>query len=263
MGFYMSFFELFKKIVHQMLSLLPDKVCLQVIHLVKFKRFIDFDNPVTFNEKVNWRKIYQRDQRYVEYADKILAKDLVSRLIGDEYIIPTLWIGDNPDEIPYESLEPPYVIKVNHSCGGNVFINDFKEIDKSKISNELRGHLLRTHGTTHREWAYRRIQPRILIERKLCDPNGGVPEDYKFFVFSGRVRFIQVDQSRFIDHRLGLFDLDWKKLPVTRGTTKGILGDVERPPHFDKLVMLAEKIGREFDFARVDFYDLPTGVFFW
>lgn len=239
---------------------LPDDIAIQVMYFRAFCRFANLKTPQTFNEKVNWRKLYQRDPRFTVFADKVAGKDEVAKLIGDEHVIPTLWVGADPDAIPYETLEPPYVIKVSHSSGRNIFIRDRKDIDKAEISQSMREQLGYSHAHFLREWAYEAIPRRILVERMLVTSSGDVPEDYKFFVYHGRVHFIQVIQGRFADEKHSFLDRDWTKVALaTTGLTNP---EVTRPESADQLVALAEKIGKDFDFVRVDLYCVAGHVYF-
>src|SRR5690348_1451330 len=174
------------------LDKLPDYHSINLRYFKWFHRLPNFTNPQTFNEKIAWRKLYQRDPRFAVFADKIAVKAEISALIGQQHIIETLWTGERPDDIPYGALKPPYVIKVSHGSGGNIFIRTHQDIDRAKISESLYGQLRTDHSHWAREWGYSLIPPRIIIERMIELPDGEVPEDYKFFVFHGRAHFIQL-----------------------------------------------------------------------
>jgi len=257
----MQLFSALKSMAHSFVRPLPDSLVIQLLFLRKFGRLPDFKNPKTFNEKINWRKLYQRDPRFIVFADKIDAKTEVSGLIGETHIVPTLWSGDDPSSIPYDSLTPPFVIKTSNGCGGHLFIRKKEDLNKEKAEAFLRKQLGSVYGTQHREWAYQRIKPRILVERMLEMPDGTIPNDVKLFVYHGKVHFFQIDTSRFGKHKMAFLDRDWNKLPFTKGHPQ-IDEALPKPQHYALLIELAEKIGALFDFARVDFYDLPSGVYF-
>ncbi len=250
-----------REMLFSLIRPLPDRAAIQILLVRKFKRLCDFQNPITFNEKINWRKLYQRDPRLSVFADKIAVKREIARLVGEQYVVPTLWHGERPEDIPFESLKPPYVIKTNHGWNDAVFIRSKDGIDKKKIAAKMKKALRRDHGRANRERAYRGIKPEILVEKMLQTPDGGTPNDYKFFVYHGKAHFVQVDSNRFGEHKMAFFGRDWNKLPFTKGNLQ-IEGDVPKPLHYDLMIELAEKIGAQFDFVRVDFYDLPEGVFF-
>lgn len=250
-----------KATYHTILKMLPDYVAIQLMYLKNFGRLANLKNPKTFNEKVNWRKLYQHDPRFPLFADKLTAKMEVAKIISEEHIIPTLWVGEKPEDIPFETLSFPYVIKSNNGYGDNIFIRTEEDIDKEKIIWNFREQAKAPHFLLTREWGYKDIPNKIIVERMLKTPNEDTPNDYKFFVYHGIVHFVQMDAGRFGDHKMAFFDRSWEKLPFTKGSPQ-IEKEIPRPTHYKIMIELAEKIGALFDFVRLDFYDLPSGVFF-
>ncbi len=252
-----------KKMGKFFLRFLPDYVAIHVLYFRKFKKICHLKNPRTYNEKINWRKLYQRDPRFPVFIDKIAVKAEIVKLIGEKYLIPTLWSGENPRDIPFDTLKPPYVIKANHGCGGHIFIRSAADIDREVIYKQLNFDLSIDNAIIHREWGYGKVKPMVLVEKMLLMPDDEVPTDYKIFVYDGHVHLAHINVDRFgSEHKLALFDRDWKKLPVTFARLPIVEGDVPKPLHYDLMVELAEKVGALFDFVRVDFYDIPEGVFF-
>lgn len=250
-----------KQFLFFLLSFFPDKVMLYIFYLYKFQRIPNFKSPSTFNEKINWRKLYQRDKRFIEYSDKIRAKELISKIIDKKYIIQTLHTCDSFEEIPFDKLNPPYVIKTSHGCADTILIKSQNDLHNHSIFNSLKVSSRRTYGVRHREWAYQHIQRKILIEKMLIDKDTITPNDYKFFVYHGTAHYVQMDRGRFEKHEMAFFDRDWNKLPLTKGHPQ-IEDNVPQPQNFSLMIELAEAIGKNFDFVRVDLYDTPDGVFF-
>ncbi len=244
-----------------LLRFFPDRLAVHLLFLRKFRRVANFKNPVSFNEKVNWRKLYQRDPLIITYADKLAVKDEIEKLIGEQHIIPTLWSGDKAEDIPFNNFTPPYVVKTNHGCGDAVFVRHKDELNVQNICKKITESNSKKYGVERREWAYQHIKPKILVEKMLVTPDGTSPDDYKFFVYDGQVHFVQYDTGRGENHEMAFFDKDWNKLPLTKGH-KRIEKEVPKPEHYTLMLELAEKIGKQFDFVRVDFYDTPEGVFF-
>lgn len=248
-----------RKIYRFVMNRLPDYLAVNLLYLRYFKKLPNLKSPQTFNEKIAWRKLYQRSPAFSVFADKIAVKAEITKLIGEQHVIPTLWVGEDPAEIPFDSLEVPYVIKVNHGSGGNLFIRTRQDIDQAEIIKSVGEQLRSSYGHGYREWGYLGISPRILVER-MIQVSGDVPEDYKFFVYRGKVHFIQIDCDRFRGHTCNLYDRNWNLLPATLGfpaTAKAVAA----PPSLDQMIAIAEKIG-QFDFARVDLYSTPTGILF-
>ncbi|MCL2468833.1 MAG: glycosyl transferase [Alphaproteobacteria bacterium] len=250
-----------KKLATLVLQALPDALALHLLFFYKLGRFGNFAKPRTLNEKINWRKLYQRDPRFSVFADKLAVKDEIAKLIGPQHVIPTLWSGDRGKDIPFDQLKPPYVIKTNHGCNDSIFVKDAQTLDRKAVIEAINKSNAAVFGLLRREWLYWHIKPKILIETMLTDEKGAPPKDYKFFVYHGYVHFVQVDEDRFGAHRRAFFDHNWNKLPFTMNYPL-LEEDVEKPASYELMVELATRIGSLFDFARVDFYAPAQGVFF-
>jgi len=250
-----------KKAYKALLDTLPDYAAVNLMYFRHFQRLPNLKNPRTFNEKIAWRKLYQHNPQFPIFADKVAVKAEIARLIGEQHIIETLWVGDNPEDIPFDALKPPYVIKVNHSCGGNVFIRTAQEIKRDDIVASMREQLGFPHGHLLREWGYIGIPHKVLVERMIQMPGGDVPEDYKFFTYHGRVHFIQLDRDRFRGHKENFYDREWNLLPVKKEYPP-ISEPVSKPENLGEMINLAERIGAQFDFVRVDLYSPPQGILF-
>lgn len=250
-----------REIYHALLALLPDEWAIQLLYFRNFKRFADLRAPRTFSEKTNWRKLHQRDPRFTLYADKAAVKDEVARLIGREHIVPTLWTGERPEDIPFDELTPPYVVKVNHGYGSNLLIRRREDVDRGKVRAALVRALRHPHGRVTRQWAYYDIPRKIVIEPMLDIYGREAPEDYKFFVYHGRAHFVQIIVDRWGKNLVACYDRDWNKM-VAPWNSRDIERPVPRPPLLDEMIGIAEKIGASFDFVRVDLYHASNTVFF-
>ena len=242
-------------------NLLPDYIAVNLLHYGVFRRLPDLKHPKTFNEKIAWRKLYQRSPQFPLFSDKIAVKAEIARLIGERHIVETLWTGAAPEAIPFEDLAPPYVVKVNHSHGGSLFIRTARDVRKGTIVSSMREQLGLSHGRRFREWGYLGISPRVLIERMVESPNAGLPDDYKFFVYHGRAHFIQFVCNRPRGLRLNFYDREWNLLPAKLRYPR-TSEPVPKPPNLGEMIEIAEKIGAQFDFVRVDLYSPPLGILF-
>jgi hypothetical protein len=240
---------------------LPDRAALQLTYLRRFGRFINFEQPKTLTEKINWRKLYQRDPRFRLYSDKFTSKELVAQRVGAQHVIPNLWSGDSPDEIPFAELPLPYVIKTNHSCNTNIFVRTPADLDPVAIRRSLTQWLAAPYAPLLREWGYQGITPRILVEPMLLTADGKPPEDFKCFVYDGRVRFIQCDRDRFGRHTRAYFTSSWQRL-AAKVLYPQIEAEVARPERLEEMLTVAEAIGSAFDFVRVDLYQHDGAVYF-
>jgi hypothetical protein len=240
---------------------LPDRAAVNSSYYRTFGRLPDLKSPRTFNEKIAWRKLYQRDPRFTLFADKIAVKAEIERLVGARHVIETLWTGEKPEQIPFETLRAPYVVKASHSWDGNFFVRSGADVDRPRVLAGLGERLRTSHAEWSREWAYRGIPRRILVERMIETPGGEPPTDYKFCVYHGRAHFVTVHWGRDVRPTANFYDRDWNLLPVSLGVPNRP-EPVAKPERWEEMLAVAEKIGAEFDFVRVDLYAPPGKVLF-
>jgi hypothetical protein len=252
------------KLIDAISDVLPDRLAIQLGHYRALKRLADLKNPRTLNEKIQWRKLHEHDPRLTTFSDKIAAKVEVAKLVGPEHVIENLWVGTNPEEIPWDELKPPYVIKTNHSSGCNLFVRRGDVVDREAITRELKKQLRFDHSHKWREWAYKNIKRGILIERMLDFPAGNVAANVRFFVYHGKARYLYVvvNSNEMGKPTIDYFDIDWNPLDVCEVGFPRAIGGVERPANLDKAVAIAEKIAAEFDFVRMDMYLVDDRIYF-
>jgi hypothetical protein len=226
-----------------------------------FRKFPNLKHPTTFNEKVAWRKLYQHNPQFRVFSDKVAVKAEIARLIGKRYLIETLWTGDSAEDIPFDELVPPYVVKVNHKSGGIVFVRTAQDVNRKSIVESMRNQLAIQHGRRLREWSYLEIPPMVIIERMVQMPNDDLPDEYKFFVYHGRAHFIQFGCDRARGLKLNFYDREWNLL-LAKLRYPHTSRPVSRPENLRELIELAETIGAQFDFVRVDLYSPPQGILF-
>jgi len=216
--------------------------------------------PITFNEKIQWIKLYDRNPIYTKLSDKLLVRDYISKKIGSDYLNELLCVFDDADQIDFEKLPNQFILKCNHGSGYNLIIPDKKKISHVDVRAIFKKWQKINYYDIGREWCYKDINRKIVCEKLLADESGGAPLDYKFFCFNGEPIFIQVDLDRFDNHTRLFFDTSWNKQDFElhyKGTTKTI----DPPIYLSTMVNLARKLASDFAFVRVDFYALPAIVF--
>lgn len=235
------------------ISLLPMKVAIIIEHLRRIGHYPNLDTPATFNEKIQWRKLHGDHLLYAKLADKILVKDYVSKSLGESWVTPTLWHGAGHLPLDQKKWVYPYIIKSNNGSGSVLVIkNKIEEEEKKNLIQSLCHNALnKLYAPYNNERWYHLIQPQILIEPYLGDNL----KDYKLYVFNGRVEYIHVDTDRFLNHKRCFFDRNWNLLNIEHKfpIEKGI---IPPPISLDLMIRAAEKLGKDFDFVRVDLYDL-------
>jgi hypothetical protein len=211
--------------------------------------------PRRFTEKIQWRKLFDLNPLYAVLSDKIAARDFVASRVGSQWLPPLLWTGDTVDEIPFDVLDPPFILKCNHGSSFNVVVTDRATLDREKARETLRSGLARAYGTKMREPGYVPIRPRLLAEQLMLEPDGVPPLEHKIFVFDGRARVVW---TIFVDHDRSRFDAvyscDWHPLHWC-AFNRLYDGMLVRPKQLEKFIELAERLGAWLDHVRVDFYE--------
>lgn len=220
-------------------------------------RFPNLLRPRRFTEKMQWRKLFDLNPVYAVVLDKLAAREFAAARIGDGWFAPLLWSGDSPDDIPFDRLAPPYVLKCNHGSGFNIIVEDDAALDRAQTRATLNSWLATSYGARYREPGYMPIRPRVFVERLMREADGTTPLEFKIFVFHGRVRIVQTvlyDHSRDRKRFAAIHDRDWRDL---RWLTNSPLYDRElpRPRRLDDFLALAERLGAGFDHLRVDMYE--------
>jgi len=235
------------------LSLLPDKLALSLEYFRCLGRFPDFRHPRRFTEKCQVRKLRDRDPRLPLLVDKVRAKDIVASTLGPDWIIPTLWHGETLPNVRDWPL--PYVIKVNHYSGGNIFVRSKEEEDWPSIELKLKRWMSTRYNPHTREWPYHSITRQILVEPFIGRLSTELPIDFKLFVFRGRVEYIEVDTDRATNHKRSFYNREWVKQPFAMQYPFDHR-EVPRPATLNQMITAAERLSQGMSFLRVDFYEL-------
>lgn len=227
---------------------------------------LDLRHPSTFNEKLQWMKLYDRNPLYTELVDKLRVKEWVKGRIGEEYVIPTLAVFNHVDDIDMDMLPNQFVLKCNHDSGGVIICTDKKGFDLNAAKQELNVRMGHNFYWDYREWPYKNVERKLFAEAFLQD--GQKQEgrfqglkDYKFFCFSGEPRLMYVANDRSESPTTDFFDMDFNPLPLYMQDPKSPVPPA-RPEHFETMKNLASVLAEGFRQVRVDFYDTPQGVYF-
>lgn len=244
--------------------LIPDKKFLSLQYKTIFGEKIDWENPVTFNEKLQWLKINNRNKEYIKLVDKYAVKDYVAKTIGEKYVVPTLGVWDRFEDINFETLPGQFVLKCTHDSGSVVICQNKENFEftlaKKKLEKGLKKNLF-WHG---REWPYKFVPPKIIAEKYLEDAeNSGGLKDYKFFCFNGEVRCFKIDFNRFIQHKANYYNRNKQLLPFGEEVCPPDFDYyIEIPRNIDTMIELAEKLSKGQPFVRIDFYNVNGKIYF-
>lgn len=249
------------KIYEFLLKHIPDEYIVKKRFREKMGYDLDLKNPKTLNEKINWLKLYDRKDLNTIASDKYNVRSYIEQKIGSEYLIPLLYHTKNPDNIRPENLPSGnFIIKTNHDSSGGIIVKDKSSVNWSVARKRFSRLLKENYFYSSREWQYKNIEPRIIVEQLLTYDNGSIPNDYKFHCFNGQLVFVQVDLDRHIEHKRNLYDPDWNFIPCVWKYKNG--QKEEKPKSFNKMKELAEIIAKDFIYVRVDFYSINNSIYF-
>lgn len=253
--------RIMKKIKYS-LRFLPDKIYIQLYYFAYFKKFINFKNPRTYNEKLNWLKLNDRNPKYIKLVDKYEVKKCVAEIIGNEYIIPTLGIWENFDEIDFDKLPNQFVLKCTHDSEGIVIVKDKSKLDAKEARQKIESALKCNFFYIGREWPYKNIKPRIIAEEYMEDNTYKELKDYKFFCFNGIVKAMFIASDRGVDKtKFDYYDTEFNHLDLIQHYPNS-KNKIEKPINFEKMKELAQVLSKEFPHVRVDFYEVNGKVYF-
>lgn len=242
---------------------LNDKTYLKILYKDIMGKSLNLDNPKTFNEKLQWLKLYDRKDIYTTMVDKEKVKKYVADIIGEEYIIPTLGVYDNFDDINFETLPNQFVIKCTHDSGGIVIVKNKNKLNINKARKKINNSLKTNYYRIWREWPYKNVKPRIIIEEYMEDNKYKELRDYKFFAFFGNVKlmFVATNRQGIEDTYFDFFDKKYNHLDIIQGHPNAPYIP-DKPKNYNTMIALAEKLGRDIPQVRIDFYEVDGKVYF-
>lgn len=242
----------------------PDEEYLKKRYRAHFNRSLNLQNPKTFNEKLQWLKLYDRKSEYTVMVDKYRVREYISEKIGKQYLIPLLGVWDSPDEIDFDSLPNKFALKCNHNSGlGMCICTDKSSLNIEQVKEELNKGLKQDYYLTGREWIYKDVPRKIIAEQFLKSDAGGLT-DYKIHCFNGVPKFILVCRDRFAESGLteDFYTIGWEHMDVKRPEIPNATEPIEKPKELEKMLMLAEKLSKDIPFIRIDFYFVEGKIYF-
>lgn len=245
--------------------LFSDKLYLKLLYRLKLGRKLNLNNPKRFTEKIQWLKLYDRKPLYTKLVDKFEVKNYVADIIGNEYIIPTLGVWNNPEDIEWDKLPNRFILKTTHGGGGTgvVFCNDKSQLDKEKAIESLKQSMNSDIYSTLREWPYKNVPHRIIAEQLMDkDPIYDDVPDYKFYCFNGVPKVLLIATNRFTNHNYNYYDMEFKKLNITSSAGSNAAIEFSKPSRFEEMKEIASKLSQGFAHIRVDLYYSNNKIYF-
>lgn len=249
-----------RKLLHWM----PDKLYLSALWRAYYHRKLDWNNPQSFNEKVQWLKLHDKNPLYPTLVDKYAVRAYIASAIGEEYLIPLVggpW--SSFDEIDFTRLPDRFVLKSTHDSGGVFICRDRAHFDPDAARKKIEKSLKRNYYWGGREWPYRNLAPHIIAEQYMGSEAGVEPADYKFFMFGGEYRCAFVTTNRFSDGKMNMtfFNPAWERLPFERIYPADPQA-LARPERYEEMIRLSEKLSQGMALARIDLYEINHKIYF-
>lgn len=243
------------------LKFIPTRPYLKTYFKAKLGYSLSLNNPKTYNEKLQWMKLNYHNPLLHRLVDKYEVRDYVSKRIGEEYLVPLIGIYDSVEEFLSADLPNEFVVKCTHDSQSTHICTDKSVFDFDRVAMELDRSLHRDWFWQSREWAYREVRPRIIVEGYLREEGHLSPNDYKLYFFDGVCKLIQCDADRFENKDEQLFDCDW----ICLGTANS--PDVperiiSRPAAFDEIMQLSSVLAARLPHVRVDWYCIDGHPYF-
>lgn len=241
-----------------------DELYLKIYYWLSLRKPLNLKNPVLFNEKLQWLKLYDRRPEYTELVDKYAVKEFVSKKIGEEYVIPVIKKWNNPSEIVWDDLPNSFVLKTNHDGGSNgiVICKDKSKLDRKKAMRELKHSFYRSSYMIGREWPYKNIKKCVFAEEYMEDTKSHELTDYKFFCFNGVPKVLLIATERNSGNtKMDFFDMDFNDLNITEGHPNS-KKQIIKPESFELMKKIAAKLSEGIPHVRLDLYEVDGKVYF-
>jgi len=240
---------------------MDDEQYLRLQYLLSMNDELNLNPPQTFNEKLQWLKLHDRKPLYTQLVDKYKNRKYVAQKIGDAYLVDLLGVYDSYEAIDFDNLPDQFVLKANHASGGVYICRDKSQIDHKALKQDVDRWLGKNYYWLHREWPYKNVEPKIIIEEYIADESETGLKDYKFFCFNGEPKFMYIASSRDVDTKFDFYDLDFNHLDFKQQHDNSTI-PLEKPKGFEKMIELSRKLAENIPHVRVDLYDIDGDIYF-
>lgn len=239
---------------------MPSRQYLKLLFYAYMGQKLNLDNPRTFNEKLQWLKLYDRRPEYINYVDKYAVRDYIKKTIGEKYLVPLISVHDNVEEIPWAELPDKFVLKCTHGSGCNIICENKQKLDSVLATRQLKRWLKTNYYYHSREWPYKYVKPRIICETYLQKEI----VDYKFYCFNGIPRFLYLAQGSNSEGTLKMtfYDVEFKKCNFYRPDHEQLDFEPTKPNNFNEMVEIAKILSKNIAFVRIDLFNIEGKIYF-
>lgn len=244
--------------------IVPDSLYLKLLFRGHMRQKLDLEHPMTYNQKLQWLKLYYRPKILTTLVDKYAVRSFISEKIGEQYLIPLVGVWDSVAEIDFNTLPNQFVLKPTQTSGDVIVCIDKNSLDFKSVKQKLNKWLKREYFWLHREWPYKNVPPRIIAEKYMVDESGYELKDYKFFCFDGEVKAMFVAKDRNVpgeETKFDFYDEDFNLLPIKNGHENSE-NPISKPESYEKMLAIARVLSKGFPHVRVDLYDINGQIYF-
>jgi hypothetical protein len=239
---------------------MPDKVYLKLIYRCETGKKLHLANPINFNEKLQWLKLYDRNPDYSTYVDKYEVRNYIRNTIGEKYLIPLIHVYESVPDIQWNALPDKFVLKCTHGSGSNIICSDKSKLNIDDSIIKLNRWMRKNWYWLGREWPYKNVKPRIVCETFISESDN-TPDDYKVLCFNGKARLIEVHIDRYVNHTQDFYDTEWNKTTISQGSKTSNF--VYKKPHqFEKMIQLSEQLAYNMRHVRIDWFMVRDKLYF-
>jgi hypothetical protein len=241
---------------------LSDETVIKVQYWAFFKKKLNIINPRTFNEKLQWAKLFDRNPQYTQLADKFAAREYIKAIIGEQYTVPLFGVWERFEDIDFDNLPNRFVLKCNHDYNSVFLCRDKSQLNKRKARQWFNKKLRRNHYWVNREWQYKNIVPKIIAEQYLEDKSKSLM-DYKVHCFNGEPKLVQVDFDRFTAHGRNIYSPKWEFLDFSYNYPNDKNRIINKPDRLDDILYLTNKIANlvKVAYLRIDWYNIESEIY--
>ncbi len=241
-------------------TLVSDAVFYKIVYFLRTWSFLNLKKPTTFNEKINYLKLNDRRPELTDLVDKHSVKEIIRKKIKDNILIPTLGVYEKYNDIDFNDLPESFVIKCTHDSGSVWVIENKSEINHDLLSKTIKSNLNKNYFWLSREWPYKNVIPKILIEKKIGSKKSLL--DYKFYCFNGLVKFIHVDIDRYTNHSRNIYDVSWNYLNMSIEYPTNSSRKINKPKNLKHMIDIASSLSVNHKFVRVDLFNVEDKIYF-
>lgn len=254
-----------RKILLALLRIMPNKLHIWLRFRYHVGYFPSFNNPKSYNEKLQHRKLCENNPLFTTCSDKLMVREYVKQKVGSKYLVPLLFKGDDICKEDLESINEDFVIKPTHDSGSACIVQKDNDIDLNSVVVQIKQALKHDFGSETLETWYSLIKPRVIIEKMLKNTDGKSPNDFKFHVFNsdkGSKVIFSVDYDRHINHSRTFYNEDLEVLPFSAGDCANYLIPIDNLENYDEMLYVVKKLAEDFDYVRVDLYNIDGKIYF-